>query len=240
MKQNVFDKPVLFGHRGSSFDHPENTLDSFAACLDLQIDGIELDVQRCRSGEVVVIHDFDLKRVAGLERRVDDLDYEELKKIDVGNGQRVPLFEEVLQLCQNKVLYDIELKAEAVKNLGLEREVFDLLAKTGLQKQALVSSFNPVSLLRFKRICRNRIPTALIYSDSPSVPSILRHGQGRHLVRPTYLKPPKEQFERARTWNYQLCTWTVDDPKEAEVLLGQGAMALISNNPKALRQLFSA
>lgn len=238
--QQVFDKPVLFGHRGSSFDHPENTLASFKACLDMHIDGIELDVQRCKSGELVVFHDYDLKRIAGIDRRIDELDHQELKQIDVGDGQHIPLLEEVLDLCRDKVLYDIELKAEGTANLGLEAAVLALLEMKSLKGRALLSSFNPVSLLRFKRISKNSIPTAIIYSDSSSVPKILRHGQGRHLVRPAYLKPPKEQFDQAREWNYQLCTWTVDDPDEAASLLERGAMGIISNNPKALLALFNA
>ncbi len=240
MKQKVFDKPVLFGHRGSSFDHPENTLASFEACLQLHIDGIELDVQLCKSGELVVAHDFDLKRVAGIDKRIDELDLQQLKQVDAGKGERIPLFEQVLSLCRDKVLYDIELKAEGVKNLGLEQAVLDLLHQRGLHTRCVVSSFNPVSLMRFKRLCNHAIPTALIYSDSPSVPAILRHGQGRHVVRPTFLKPPKEQFAQARAWNYQLSTWTVDDIEEARKLLAQGAMGIISNNPKALLPLFSA
>jgi glycerophosphoryl diester phosphodiesterase len=125
--QQVFDKPVLFGHRGSSFDHPENTFASFKACLDMHIDGIELDVQRCKSGELVVFHDYDLKRIAGIDRRIDELDHQELKQIDVGDGQHIPLLEEVLDLCRDKVLYDIELKAEGTANLGLEAAVLALL-----------------------------------------------------------------------------------------------------------------
>lgn len=238
--RTVFAKPTLFGHRGSSADHPENTLASFAACLELGIDGIELDVQQCKSGELVVIHDFDLQRVAHMPSRVHDLAYEDLRHIDVGASEHVPLFEEVLDLGRDKLLYDIELKAETIKDTGLEKAVLDLLTKTGLMHQALVSSFNPVSLLRFKRLCRNSIPTALIYSDSPSVPKLLRHGFGRHLARPSYLKPPIQQFEQARKWHYQLCTWTVDDPLLAQSFLDQGAKGIISNNPRALMHLFNA
>lgn len=236
----VFDTPVLFGHRGSSFDHPENTLSSFSACLDMHIQGIELDVQQCKSGELVVIHDFDLKRIAHIPKRIDAMTYQDLKHIDVGRGEHIPLFEEVLALGKDKLLYDIELKAEGIQNTGLEMAVWDQLTKTGLQSQALISSFNPVSLLRFKHISKNSIPTALIYSDSPSVPRFLRHGFGRHLVHPTYLKPPVQQFEEARLWNYQRCTWTVDDPEQAASLLAKGAMGIISNNPKELVHLFNA
>lgn len=239
MKRTVFERPLLFGHRGSSFDHRENTISSFKACLELGIDGIELDVQKCATGEVVVIHDFDLKRVAGLDKRVDELTAQQLRTIELGDGQYIPLLDEVFSLCTRTLLYDIELKAEGVKDLGLESATYELIRKHGLTDRVMISSFNPFSLRRFKKICRNTIPTALIYSDTPSVPKLLRHGQGRFLCRPTYLKPEAKQAQKALGWNYQVCAWTVDEPSEAKELLSLGVTGIISNNPAALRNLFS-
>jgi glycerophosphoryl diester phosphodiesterase len=238
--KRVFDRPLLFGHRGSPVDHPENTLASFADCLEHHIDGIELDVQRCRSGELVAIHDYDLQRVAGHPGKVAELTYQELKEIDIGNGEHVPLLSDVFALGGTDLYYDIEIKAPDTKNLGLERILLEEIHHHGLASRCLVSSFNPISLLRFKHMSKNAIPTALIYGDEPGVPKILRHGFGRHITHPSYLKPSKEQIREAQSFGYQLCAWTVDEREEAKSLLAQGVMGIISNNPKALKDLFSA
>jgi glycerophosphoryl diester phosphodiesterase len=87
-----------------------------------------------QSGEVVVIHDFDLKRVAGLDRRVETWTMKNSRR-SMSQWTRVPLFEEVLQLCQNKVLYDIELKAEAVKNLAWSRKSLTCLQRPGCRNR---------------------------------------------------------------------------------------------------------
>nr|WP_319472744.1 glycerophosphodiester phosphodiesterase family protein [uncultured Sphaerochaeta sp.] len=237
--KRVFDRPLLFGHRGSSIDHPENTLASFADCLSHHIDGIELDVQRCKSGELVVIHDYHLQRVAGHPGKVAELSYQELKEIDIGNGEHVPLLSDVFALGGTDLYYDIEIKAPDTKNLGLERLLLEQIHHHGLGSRCFISSFNPFSLLRFKHMSKNTLPTALIYGDESGVPRILRHGFGRHITHPSYLKPSKDQVMEAKSFGYQLCAWTVDDREEAEALLKQGVMGIISNNPKALKDLFS-
>ncbi len=238
MKQ-VFLRPLLFGHRGSCIDHAENTISSFAECLQHGIDGIELDVQRCKSGELVVIHDYDLQRVASSPLKVAECSYRELKQIDVGGGESIPLLEDVFALGGEKLFYDIEIKAPGVQDTGIEALLFNAIKSFDLNAKCFVSSFNPVSLLRFKRIARGIIPTGLIYSQAASVPKILHHGFGRHIAHPTYLKPAKEQMEKALSLGYQLCPWTVDDREEARQLLAMGAKGIISNNPKALQDLFN-
>lgn len=239
MNRKPFAKPMLFGHRGSVVDHPENTLAGFAACLKNRIDGIELDVQRCKTGELVVIHDYDLKRVAGNPQKVKDLDYAQLKEFDVGQGQHIPLLEEVFALCKRDCFYDIELKSEGIQSDGLEQALFQAILKAGLSDRVFVSSFNPVSLLRFRTISRHSIPTALIYADEPSLPRILRHGFGRFLAKPDYLKPQHALAEEALRLPYQICPWTVDDPMQAKRLLAQGVMGMVSNNPLLLTYLFN-
>ncbi|MCF0262600.1 MAG: hypothetical protein HUK23_06785, partial [Sphaerochaetaceae bacterium] len=117
------DKVLVFGHRGFSDKFPENTMMSFAACADNPaIDGVELDVHLCKSGEVVVAHDFSLKRTAGLDINIEDLTWDELKEIDVGSfkgsgcggldfsGARVPLLEDLFRTFGDRFIYDIELK----------------------------------------------------------------------------------------------------------------------------------
>src|SRR5512140_2434513 len=96
-------RPLVLGHRGASADAPENTLAAFRLALAQGADGVELDVWRCATGEVVVVHDEDLRRVAGLPVRVPDATLAELRAADVGawkgeafRGERVPLLEEVL------------------------------------------------------------------------------------------------------------------------------------------------
>src|SRR5689334_24385700 len=93
-------RALVLGHRGASAEAPENTLAAFRLALAQGADGVELDVWRCATGEVVVFHDGDLRRIAGSPLRVRSATLAALRAADVGahagerfRGQRVPLLE---------------------------------------------------------------------------------------------------------------------------------------------------
>ncbi len=231
-----FARPHLFSHRGLGYGGKENTLQAFSSCLQQDhLDGIELDVQQTSDGKLVVIHDYTLKRVASNEARISCLPYAKLKDLYAD----LPLLEEVFSLCKDHLLYDLEIKSESLSNQGLEKRLLALIDAHHLSKHVVVSSFNPVSLLRFKRLAGPAIPTALIYSTVASVPAVLRHGLGRYLARPTYLKPEQAQTEQALKHSHQVVTWTVDDLQSAKQLLNAGVMGIISNKPGELASLFN-
>jgi glycerophosphoryl diester phosphodiesterase len=196
------DIPRLFAHRGCSGTAPENTLAAFKAALDHGIPGIELDVHLARSGEVIVIHDANLKRVAGVDVRVGEIDLPELKTVDVGAmfdskfaGERVPLLDEVFELLDGRMVIDIELKAERGEERRLAAAVVDRIVASGMQANCLVSSFNPIAIRWFSRLNRE-VPTALIYSNHPGVPALLRGGAGCLLARCDFVKPHWQQTGR--------------------------------------------
>ncbi|NCC64756.1 MAG: glycerophosphodiester phosphodiesterase, partial [Spirochaetia bacterium] len=225
--KEVMNRPLLFGHRGCPAEYPENTLASFAACVDSGIDGIELDVQLTKDGKLVVFHDDTLQRIANVDEKISSLDYKNLQDIDIGDGQKIPSLEQVFSLCGHAILYDIEIKAKDMANHHLEQKLHQMIMSFGLSQKCRISSFNPVSLLRFQRISNHTIQTALIYSMDDSVPKLLRKGFARHVVNPSYLKPEKEQVSKALTFGYPVVAWTVDTIEEAETLLAQGVHGLI-------------
>ncbi len=232
-----FTGPMLFGHRGYSSLEPENTLSAFLLCIEKHIPGVELDVQLCKTGELVVVHDANMKRVSGRDALVSDLTFEELRSLDVGKQQQVPLLSELFESCKDKLYYDIELKVPGLQDGGLAEKTWQTIKAFGLENRCMISSFNPFALRTFNTISKGALPTAVIFDDSPSIPKIFRHGWGRHIARCSYLKPPLAQlnetfvrkFKQHR--GYQICTWTVDDLKEGRRALDLGADGLISNDP---------
>jgi len=213
--------PLLFGHRGCPQLAPENSLSSFQKILDHKVPGVELDVQICSSGELVVYHDKNMRRTTGFNGNIIDHDLAQIRSLDNGSyfseeyaGEQIPLFEEVLQLLTDKVYYDIEIKTDYVKNRNLEKKVLQMILDFNLEKRVLISSFNPISLKRFRTINKT-IPLSLIYSNSTEVPPYLRRGEGRYLCNTEGIKPnwkilDKKLFAKLRR-NYDVMTWTVDD-----------------------------
>jgi glycerophosphoryl diester phosphodiesterase len=242
-------RPLVFAHRGCSSLAPENTFASFKKAREIGAPGIELDIHVCASGELVVAHDDTFQRTAGDARAVKSLNFEEIKAVDIGSffdpafkGERPPLLDDVLEEFCPGMYIDIELKTRETKNDPLPGLLAEKLKRFGdrAQKSVTVSSFNPFSLLAFKKLCP-QIPTAVIWSADTEVPFILRHGFGRILAHCDYLKPVYHQVNSFSRFRYTtlegrpMIPWTVDEPQLAEKLLKTGCIGIITNRPQDMK-----
>lgn len=237
-------RPLLFAHRGCSSLEPENTMAAFARARDVGAPGLELDIHRCASGELVVVHDADFKRTAGADLRVEETDWSRIAELDAGKGERIPLLHEVLEAFSPGMYIDIELKTKKTKNDPLPSALAALLkerAKTarGLERRIVISSFNPIALAAFKKAAPE-YATSIIWCGDKEVPFYLRAGQGRWLSSCDYLKPTKLKA-RPLSVAFFSCIesrstvpWTVDDPAEAKALIGMGCAGVITNRPQDL------
>ncbi len=127
---------------------PENSLRAFALAAEAGY-GAELDVQLSKDGQVVVFHDDDLKRVCGIDKRVDEFTFEELNKMSLlGTDQTIPLFTEVLEVFgKGDGPLIVELKT-GPNNNELCKKTYDIL-KT-YKKDFCIESFNPFIVKWFK------------------------------------------------------------------------------------------
>ena len=110
------NKILKFGHRGAKGHVIENTLESIQKALDLGVDGIEIDVHVCKTGELVVFHDFTLDRITDGTGEIGKFSLSELKQLKVENLHSIPTLTEVLDLIDNKIFINIELKGEHTAN----------------------------------------------------------------------------------------------------------------------------
>lgn len=150
---------VAFAHRGLHGEgRAENSLSAFAAARDAGF-GIELDVRLSKDGKMVVFHDDTLTRVAGIDKRVDELTLEELKACRLsGTDDTVPTLREVLELIDGRVPLLIEIKEDAGKSAVTETLVREIAGYVG---PYIVESFNPISLKTFRRL-RPDVPIGIL------------------------------------------------------------------------------
>lgn len=150
---------VNFAHRGLHGEgKAENSLSAFAAAADAGF-GIELDVRLSLDGKLVVFHDDTLTRVAGIDKRVDELAFAELKKCRLSNtDDTVPSFREVIELIDGRVPLLIEIKEDAGKSDVTEELVRELADYAG---PYIVESFNPLSLKTFRKLRRD-VPLGIL------------------------------------------------------------------------------
>lgn len=211
-------------HRGFHESERENTLSAFLLAEKMGADGIELDVHLTRDNELCVIHDHNTKRTTGIDQKVEDATFEELKAID----KEIPTLKEVFDTIKPTTLIDIELKCETVKQTALSDLVLKLIKEYGREETVMASSFNPMTAQRFKKLSGKAIPVALIYEDDPQVPPPLRRGQGRIFLHADILKPGLIDARRQK-FRKIVSVWAVDNKEDAAFFIQKGASILISN-----------
>lgn len=233
-------RPWLFAHRGFSARKPENTLPAFEAAYECGVSGIELDVQLCATGELVVFHDWTVDRMTGSTGTVSQMSWRDLSKLSVAGEERIPLLTRVLDRLGRDMYYDIEIKTREREPTGIEQALGSMIESRGLADRVLVSSFNPIPLREFRRMYP-RIPTSVIYSKDSEVPWILRGGFGRYIAGTDAIKPDHKlvgafSMLRNRLTRTPVLPWTVDDPDEARRLIGLRCDGIITNEPALIAE----
>lgn len=148
-------RPLVIAHRGDSAHRPENTLAAFSAALERGADGVECDVRLCADGAPVVFHDEEVSRTTNGRGRVAAMSLAELKKLDAGEGERIPTLAEAADLLRGRALLCLEFKEAGAVAPALE------LLRGFPKEQLIVCGFDPVALRRCKEL-RSEVPALLI------------------------------------------------------------------------------
>ncbi|WP_454605770.1 glycerophosphodiester phosphodiesterase [Streptomyces tendae] len=147
---------LTIGHRGVMGLEPENTLRSFVAAQQAGLDVIELDLHLSKDGALVVMHDTDVDRTTDGTGAIADKTLAELRALDAGRGERVPVFEEVLDAVRTP------LQAE-IKDVAAARALAEVITRRDLVSRVEVSSFHDAAVAEIARLVPG-IRTALIAS----------------------------------------------------------------------------
>ncbi len=225
----------ITAHRGAKVAAPENTLAAFRAALDAGADFVELDVQRTRDGQVVVIHDGDLMRMGDDPRKVGDMTLAEIQAVDIGRkyapqfaGERVPTLEQAIDLVRGRAKINVELKYN-VPDPGLAPAVAELLRSQDFLDQAVVTSLDYGALKEVRRIepglKTGHIVTAAVGDVVRTTADFLSLNSARasaSLVR------------RAHAAGKDVAVWTVNDPEVMLRMVERGVDNVITDNPALL------
>jgi glycerophosphoryl diester phosphodiesterase len=159
IRQFDLNKPVaVTAHRGGSSDAPENTLAAIEQAIEVGADYAELDAQETMDGEVVLLHDTDLRRVAGAARSIWDVTYADIRDLDVGSwfsprfrSERIPTLRAAAATAKGRIKLNIELKVNG-HGVDLPGRVVSILREVGVQTDTIVSSLDLATLRRVREI----------------------------------------------------------------------------------------
>lgn len=251
--------PLLLAHRGASAERPENTLAAFELALELGADVLELDVHPSRDGVLIVSHDPDGLRNAGVARALADCSSSEIAGWDAGfgfqdrSGQRpfagrglgLPRFDEVLAALPN-ALFNVDVK------LAREHDLRSLLATIRARQAAsrvLLTSFSS-EVLGLVRALRYDGPIGLAEREvkrlvmSPAFVTRWFPLAGSRVqipVRAGWLDLARARLiDKCHRLGLAVDYWVIDDPAEAERLLARGADGIFTDDTRALARVFAS
>ncbi len=238
---------LLLAHRGASADAPENTIAAFEEAVRQGADGVELDVQVCATGEVVVCHDGRLTRLARLDWELGDTPWWKLRRADVGTPlgfapATIPLLEDVIQVLPDRFLINVELKCESVEDHGLTAAVVELIGRRNIGERVIISSFNPFCLWRAAALAPQLRRGLLIDPEKNLLwqSSVVAPLVSNHSVHPPLSACTREHLSRWQEQGLRVACWTVDNVAAASRLRRSGVTYCITNRPGALREGLSS
>lgn len=228
----------VWAHRGASGYAPENTIPAFQKAIDMSADGIELDVQLTKDGQIVVIHDETINRVSDGEGNVADYTLEELRQFNFNKTHpeyekvNIPTLEEVLNLFKDtKHIINIELKTGVNFYERIEEKTVTLVKEKGMQERIIYSSFNHYSVMKIKEID----PQAKTgFLDMDGILDIAEYGKkhGVDALHPWIMNTQYPNFVRdAKKNGLSIHVWTVNTEAEIRRMIDLEVDAIITNYP---------
>ncbi|MDT0610755.1 glycerophosphodiester phosphodiesterase [Streptomyces lancefieldiae] len=254
------DGPLVVAHRGASGYAPENTLAAVDKAAELGVRWVENDVQRTRDGELVVLHDDNLRRTTDVEEvfpdrapwKVQDFTAAEIARLDAGSwfgaeyaGARVPTLKQYVDRVEHnhqKLL--LELKNPQLYP-GIERETLKVLANEGwldrphVAGRLIVQSFSADSVRTVHEL-KPAVKTGFL--GTPPVSELPEYAKFTDQINPSYgtlsasYAASVHAFKGPHGRRMEVFTWTVNDADTARKVAAYDVDGIISNRPDVVRE----
>jgi glycerophosphoryl diester phosphodiesterase len=244
----------IIGHRGASFDAPENTLSSFKLGYQQKADADELDIYLTKDGQIVVMHDGTTARTSGVTNKLATTTFADLRRLDVGQwgkwqgkgfSEKIPLLSEVLALIPEGRKLFIEIKCGPEVLPELDR----VLQRAGTKpEQTVLIGFGYDTMQQAKAAFPRLQVLWLAGADSkskkyPAVETLTQKAKAANLDGLDLESgfPIDSAFVKSvHDAGLKLYTWTVDDPELARKEVAAGVEGITTNRPGWLREQLAA
>lgn len=231
--------PQMIAHRGGPVYQPENTLAAFENAINLEVDWIELDVQRTKDGILVVFHDETVERTTNGTGRVVDLTFAEIRALDAGNGEKVPTFQEVIALAKESGVGIFPETKFPHLYPGIAIQMVDELTESHHTENTIIQSFDYRTLEEVREI-NSQIQLCPLYglwelnlsNPTPSDVTTLCPMAEMIILNPWMIKQAHADGREVYVW-----FGVIEHPLIARFILAMGADGLIVDDPVALGEI---
>lgn len=226
-------------HRGGARKAPENTLSALEYAISSKSDFAEIDVQETKDGEVVLLHDNNLKRTTGLNANIWTLTYAELQQLDAGvrfnqsfRGEKIPTLEEAIEAARGKIQLNIEVKYNG-HNPNLVRKVVRIIEEQEFAENCVLTSMNYKFLEQAKALnpkIRTGYTMNMTYGDLENM-----DGADFFSVKYTYIT---ERFvEKVHALGKEVYAWTLNYQGDIQRMVNCKVDNIITDDPELVRQV---
>lgn len=221
---------LKIAHRGAKGYEPENTLKAFQKALDLNADGIELDVHLSIDGHLIVMHDETIDKMTNGKGFVNTLSLSELKSFLIADQYEIPTLNEVFDLIDRKCLINIELKNgdTAVKVVALIHEYIS--EKGWSYDHFIVSSFDWNALQEVDNLDSKILIGVLTETDLDAALTFAQSIKAK-AIHPDYQMLNEENTQEIQEKGFWVLPWTVNELKDIQRIKSYKVNGIISDFP---------
>lgn len=224
---------LKIGHRGAKGYEPENTFVSFQKALDMQVDGIELDVHLSADGKIIVIHDESIDRTTNGKGFVNTLSLRELNAFRIDGKSEIPTLQEVFDLINQDCFINIELKSYEVTN-----KVVSLIEKYVTKKgwkydRFLVSSFD-WNALQQVAFLNDKIPIGVLTETDLELALAFAKFIQAKSIHPHFHLLTKENTAQMQEKGLQVFPWTINELEDIQKIKTFNVNGIITDFPNRI------
>ena len=224
---------LKIGHRGANGHEPENTFVSFQKALNMQVDGIELDVHLSADGEIIVIHDETIDRTTNGNGFVNALSLRELKAFRIDGKNQIPTLKEVFDLVNQDCFINIELKSyEATE------KVVSLIEKYVTKKgwkydRFLISSFD-WNALQQVAFLNDKIPIGVLTETDLDLALAFAKFIQAKSIHPHFHLLTEENTAKMQEKGLQVFPWTINELQDIQKIKTFHVNGIITDFPNRI------
>ena len=223
---------LSIGHRGAKGYVAENTYESISKAIELGVDGIEIDVFKCASGELVLFHDKNLKELTGESGLIENLNIKELEQFLVLGKYKIPTLTDVLTKIETPLFVNIELKGLNTAQ-PTSKIISDISTNTSWSfEHFIVSSFNWDELKLFRSVDKNT-PVGVLVSKSMSINEAIEFGKNinAQAIHPNFKLLNDKAVKKIKNNGFKIYTWTVNNEDDINFMKKLKVDGIISDYP---------
>lgn len=223
---------LKIGHRGAKGYITENTFSSIKKAIQLNVDGVEIDVFKCLSGELVLSHDKNLKRMTGKSGVIENLTLKELEDYLIDDEYKISTLNEILEKILDPILINIELKGSNTASATSEI-INEFIKKDKWNiKHFIVSSFNWIELEKL-RFVDKYIPLGVLVNQSMNINEAIEFGKkiNAQAIHPNYNLLNKKNILKIKNNGFKVHVWTVNDESDINNMKELNVDGIISDYP---------